>query len=442
MKPSVHKFSHAPGLKCHRPARSVTRLSDSVPTESFQPSSSSNTKVWKFATLAGLALTGVALSGCNQPGVEIQDVVVNSGRIQTDADHFETLPGRNHLSTTLGAHQDGGRGGRFDDPHQRDLQAGSRYLGAIEARDGAGFNEIYQIHGADGMLLHIEQLEVRTGIITDRNEETLTASFRGRQPIVRIIELETSGFAGLNNQDVETIHYLSGGQDTSVARVEEHVRNNETVRYGTTIDTDFNGQPFKVETKSGYFGLWNNWLGSSVKVNGEHAYNVDVKWSLGLVSESQFEGYTIKRADGTVAAEVEINTDNFRYQDAYDIRALGRDLGTIYMVDNSEPATEGQPQTIFRSYGVRLEGKNDAEKLENLKMINLVLALMPDQINMNEHNLAGMEESLDSALFVLTNEGKTAADDQTREAAVAVATEEDSMTIARAIDTLIFNPAP
>ena len=441
---------HFPGLRSSAPGLKTTakKQIESEPKlgrleDSTDPVERSGTG--RAIALGLVGLSGVLLAGCQSaPGIESPDIVLRTNRRAYNSDHF-WQDGDNSISSSFGQQTITETApSRFEDPHSENISPAGSHLGSINAEDNSRMDELFQVRDAHGrILLHTEEVEVDRGFFNRTHSEVLSGSFQG-QPIIRIVELEESKFFnGAAARDIETLHYLENGQDRAVGRVEERIYGGEHHRLGTTIDVDYRGEPLKVETDAGYAGFLSRWVGSRVRVNGEHTYDVNVKYSGGGFGQV-FTGYTIRRADGTKVAELDVNREFTRYQDAYDVRVNGELQGTIFLENNSYQPTDSEgdsvgPEVVRRKTFVRFAGQTDAEKLENLDQINLVLALMPDQVNYDHHSLELMEEGLDVAQFLITNSGKTQADEVVREQAIAVSTEEDAMSVGRALEEIVHN---
>ncbi|MFW5703901.1 MAG: hypothetical protein ACOCXQ_03620 [Patescibacteria group bacterium] len=291
---------------------------------------------------------------------------------------------------------------------------------------GSSYEELKVLGPNNETVIQLSQTEA--GYI--ENEENLQVVYQG-ETIAQLFEREQMG----TDSEQESIEVLTDGEWRGVASVTEHGNPlaRETLRSGTKV-VDHREDEWTFETSMGKSGMFMP-AGSTISINGDTTLTVETRVLEKAFGRKVFDGFSINDQNGRELCGYVINDELSTLSYAYEFSCGNDKLGTlfvhvrtatVYSRPNGEGchSDDGCTETTTRvSY--RLEGTTMQEKIENLKVIDYIMALMPDQVNKNHNHLHELEELSDVVLILLLNpEGEEAA-----KYGISLATEEDALSL-------------
>ncbi len=338
---------------------------------------------------------------------------------------------------------------RATDNTDMDVQTAGFPVGYVEGFDSgsqiAGKNyETLVVHDPNAdIIIKLSQTE---GFEFTQNSESLQAYYGdSNQVIAQLFERENWG----EEKEVETAEFFSADdQPTGVTMVEERGNGwlgREALRYGTTI-VDYRGEtPWTFSTEFQTAPGIAIPAGSKTFVNGQFVYEVRTKVLESKIGWKVFDGFEVVGADGQVICQYttkdELNYTSFEYV----FECGGRKLGSIFVNVNSRyvytpPVSgwlygcpdDGCVETTYK-FTYLLEGETWETKFANLKTIDMIMALLPDQVNKDSNYLHTLEEHTDAIIIAMTRP----TDVDAQNWAIAFAQEEDSTMVRQAYETLI-----
>lgn len=398
----------------------------------------------KLGYAASVILTGttLAIGGCErQEGLENPDITVSvAQRHYPNSEKYESMADGNFITTGFGKVKTTQDNADFQDP-VTGVSAASRPIGGFTGRDTDEGDEYLILKDAAGSaVLTIRQKEMDSGFGIRTHREDLKGTYRaGMTPSIGISELEKS----FETEEVEVGHwYYPNGKDIPISRTIErgNMMSRESLRYGTSVEGRYDGVMHKMDTG---FDTWTSVVipgGSEISLDGKKLYNVKTISGFGKLL---FQGFSFEQ-DGKEFARMKINADFNKYEFAYDFFVGETKVGTVYLdaeqTDNTKGSGDNE-RVVSTDHWDRLDivltGSNTKEKLASLETIDQIMALMPDQVNMDYNGLQRMELYVDAARFLLYSEGKEGVDDTIRDMALDVAQEEDSTSVFPAIANLV-----
>ena len=183
--------------------------------------------------------------------------------------------------------------------------------------------------------------------------------------------------------------------------------------------------------------------GSEIEVNGEHVLNVKTRVLDNWIGRKVFDGFALEDPAGYELCGYRIADELSKRSYAYEFSCGGEVLGVLFVevdFDTVRRLPDGERcdgedgcerTTINISYDLR--GETNAEKIDNLVVIDYIMTLMPDQVNKNSNHLHELEEMTDVVILLLLEpEGLEAV-----KYGISLAQEEDALTVREAYEYIV-----
>jgi len=385
-------------------------------------------------------------TGCSDPSrVANPDITVSVARQYESPEKYTTLESKNLITSNFHYFGPPKKKQRF-----ADLTVVSGPVGSFTGHYSKKSYEMSMLNDENNKaLLTIRQI---------RQEKThsrvLEATFRNSAfPIVEILRLEQD----LSNREIKIADFYNNkGTHEPVTRTTKPIGKfrGGASREGTTIETfvdsiyiDYIIQSDYAPVRMSKSGLG----GSKVKVNGKPVYEIKPLFEEGR--RDLFKGFDLVANNGKTFARLratrELKNYDFErlratrelksHEKALDFFYEEDKIGAVYLYHQTKSHGKYGPTNHHYVLDVELSGYNSGEKLTNLENMDLIMALMPDQVKMNAHGLQKAERFIDAVRFIYFARNAKKPNHAIRDAALDFATEEDPTTILEAIALMVPN---
>lgn len=327
----------------------------------------------------------------------------------------------------------------FDDPTQKGITAAGAPLGKLETWDegvkiGVSLEDM-TVRDADANVV-LSTSEREAGYIN--NEENTRIYDGGKNLLASINEREVA----FEKAETETVYVIEDGKQVDIVQVKEFgTVSREAVRDGTeTVDARFDfTHKTEYDTGKGFF--FKSAASADAYVNGQLAYTVEpvIAHNPGL---GLFDALVIKDPSGDEIARIDYDNKLFKASTILTFTSGDYTYGQIFIRPEfssvySTPTGKScwynndnhtcSVTTYYVSWN--LTGTTPEEKLESLRAIDMIMALMPDHINKNNLGLHEAEEFSDALMILLDQDPANLV-----KYGVALNQEEDSMTVFEAYE--------